>query len=80
MRGVEILDLKEPAPSLPAAGEDGYLDYPFTSMVPRRVAKKKVRHEEIKILDFVDSSKAIQGSSEDEEDVKRARTKKRRYG
>ena len=46
-------------------------------MAPR-LYKKKKRNEEVKLFDFVDSSKAIQGSSDEENEGKLSRSKKKR--
>ncbi len=46
-------------------------------MVPR-IYKKKKRNEEVKLFDFVDSSKAIQGSSDEENEGKLSRNKKKK--
>ena len=43
-----------------------------------RVIKKKKRNEEVKLFDFVDSSKAIQGSTDGEDEGKLSRRKKGR--
>ena len=40
--------------------------YPFTPLIHRRPVKRKKKGEEVKLFDFVDSSKAIQGSSDEE--------------
>ena len=53
---------------MPKTGDGGNFTYPYTYGYIRRPAKKKKRTEEIKILDFVDSSKAIEGSSDEEEE------------
>jgi hypothetical protein len=38
--------------------------------------KKKKRNEEVKLFDFVDSSKAIEGSDSNDEDLKSKKKKK----
>lgn len=61
----EVKDLDKPAPPV----QDDNLFDPSLAYLPlirRKPYKKKVRREEIKLLDFVDSSKAIEGSSEEE--------------
>lgn len=62
---VEVKDLDKPAPPV----QDDQLFDPSLAYLPlirRKPYKKKVRREEVKLLDFVDSSKAIEGSSDDE--------------
>ena len=49
-------DIPEPAPQLPGYGEDFLSSFP--PLAPR-LYKKKKRNEEVKLFDFVDSSKAI---------------------
>ena len=68
-------DIPEPAPQLPGYGEDFLSSFP--PLAPR-LYKKKKRNEEVKLFDFVDSSKAIQGSSDEENEGKLSRSKKKR--
>ena len=42
-----------------------------------KIYKKKKRNEEVKLFDFVDSSKAIEGSSDEENECKLSRRKRR---
>ena len=54
--GVEVQDLKEPALQIPSLGDHGY---EYVPLIHRRQVKKRKRNEEVKLFDFVDSTKAI---------------------
>ncbi len=62
--GVIVKDLDKPAPHLGDAIFDPQLAY-IPLYRPRKAPRK--RREEVKLFDFVDSSKAIEGSSSEEE-------------
>ena len=63
----EVKDLKEPAPEFDDKSFDPSLAYIPLIKRKRHYNKKKRGENEIKLFDFVDSSKAIAGSSDEEQ-------------
>lgn len=75
---IEIPDLPQPAAPIPLSEDadvlQGLLNY---QQAAKRNYKRKTKKEnEVKLLDFVDSSKAIQGSSEEEQTQIKAKPKR----
>lgn len=74
--GIDVKDLLEPAPCLENDMFDPSLAYiPLIRKKPFK-PKKKRGENEIKLFDFVDSSKAIAGSSDEEEEQRRGAKRK----